>query len=292
MTSSHHPKKEDAKWIVVADRSRARILCVGPESSGRLELIDQFEHPKGALRMQDTVTDSQGYFGGRPGSLSAGEPTTDFRHQTAQQFAGQLADYLDQERNKQNFASLILVAPPLFLGVLREKLTSQLEKLVVAEFDRDYTALPDDEVAHLTARLLRSVASPEHATSLAQSGEEPGPRPYVVEHRGRTAIVTIHGNLGEFAFEHLESAAATEVAKFLSKRETRNIVIDLQDTQYFGSSALSFLIRLWKAVISRGGRMAVCQASDFEREILTRMRLDSLWTLCETLEEALQYVEE
>ena len=292
MTFNQHSKQVDVTWVLVADRGRARILSTGPASSGRFELIAQFEHPEGAMRMRDTVTDRQGYFGGRSGSLSAGQPTTDFRHQTAQEFAGELAEHLDKERNKGSFNCLILVAPPLFLGVLRDKLPSPLRQLVTEEFDRDYTALSDEEIAYLISRLLSSAELPEQAESSTQTAEEQAPQPYVVEHRGATVIVTVHGNLGEFAFELLENAATVEIARFLSKRDTRNVVIDLQNTEYFGSSALGFLVRLWKSVISRGGRMAVCHLSDVEREILTMMRLDSLWTLCETVEEAVRSVED
>ena len=45
-------------------------------------------------------------------------------------FAKRLGDYLDKARTEHRYASLVLVAPPKFLGALRKELTKEVEKLV------------------------------------------------------------------------------------------------------------------------------------------------------------------
>ena len=68
-----------------------------------------------------------------------GQPKTDFKHQTAERFAEEIVTKLEDGRVKNQFGKLGLVCPPLFLGVLRNKLSSPLAQLVTLELDKDYT---------------------------------------------------------------------------------------------------------------------------------------------------------
>jgi anti-anti-sigma factor len=111
-----------------------------------------------------------------------------------------------------------------------------------------------------------------------------------VEIEGRTVIVTPVADLRETDFQAIESGAE-EVLALLSGVPARNVVVDLRGTDYYGSTALGFFVRLWKRVRSRNGRMAFCNVSEHEREILRVMRLDGLWPVCSSRDEALAAVE-
>jgi anti-anti-sigma factor len=71
----------------------------------------------------------------------------------------------------------------------------------------------------------------------------------------------------------------------------RNVVIDFGQIEYFGSSMLEAMLKLWKHASSLGGKMAVCNISDIGREVLQIGHFDTLWDVCESREEALQTVQ-
>jgi anti-anti-sigma factor len=67
----------------------------------------------------------------------------------------------------------------------------------------------------------------------------------------------------------------------------RNVVIDFGQIEYFGSSMLEAMLKLWKQVSGHGGKMAVCNISDIGREVLQVGRFDTLWDIYISREEAL-----
>jgi CPA1 family monovalent cation:H+ antiporter len=70
----------------------------------------------------------------------------------------------------------------------------------------------------------------------------------------------------------------------------KNVVIDFHRTDYYASTALIFFMRLWTRVKRGNGLMAFCNLSDHEKEILQVTKLDRLWPICESREQALQAV--
>jgi protein required for attachment to host cells len=136
-----------SNWILVADRSRARILTPNGSDNSTLEELADFAHPEGHQRQSDVVTDQQGRFQERGSGQHAGEPETDFKHETAQRFAGEIVEYLEKGRMANRFKRLIVVSPPMFLGVLRGKLPSPLASMVCHEINKDLTQLKVNELA-------------------------------------------------------------------------------------------------------------------------------------------------
>ena len=114
---------------------------------------------------------------------------------------------------------------------------------------------------------------------------------FEVERQGRTLVLVLRTELRELEFERIERTTAV-LADLLRASDAQNVVIDLRQTDYFGSTALSLFLTLWKLVRARGGRMAFCNASACEREVLQLTALDSLWPICPSREEALAQVNE
>jgi anti-anti-sigma factor len=115
--------------------------------------------------------------------------------------------------------------------------------------------------------------------------------PLEIKCRGATAIISPGGNLGEFAFTDLQRELTDALRQFDEMPEVRNVVIDFANSDYFGSSALGLLVRLWKRVRQRGGTMAVCNLSEHETEILQACNLDDLWNVCSDRVEAFAVIE-
>ena len=102
---------------------------------------------------------------------------------------------------------------------------------------------------------------------------------FEIERDGETLIVTPVTDLREVDFPQIE-AGAKEILALLSSASVKNVIMDFWRTDYYGSTALGFFVKLWKRVLQRGGRMVFCNISKHEREILGVMRLDELWAIC------------
>ena len=112
-----------------------------------------------------------------------------------------------------------------------------------------------------------------------------------VEQVGDTIVITPSRNLSELAFEQIEEDAE-QAWKLLDGGQAKNAVWDFCHTDYYGSTALSYFVKFWKKIRIGGGKMAFCNLSEHEREILQITSLDTLWAIFETREEALKYVSE
>jgi protein required for attachment to host cells len=141
-------------WIVVADRSRARILAAESPEANKLEEVVEFVHPASRLSRQDVVSDAPGRFEAVAGGRHTGEPETDFKHETAEEFAHEIIAYLDKARLENAFDRVGLVSAPLFLGVLRDKMPRPMAHMVAWEVDRDYTQLKTNEIRKHLPELL------------------------------------------------------------------------------------------------------------------------------------------
>ena len=71
---------------------------------------------------------------------------------------------------------------------------------------------------------------------------------------------------------------------------TQSVFLDGLKTDYFGSTALGFFIRLHKMIKDHGGRMVLCNMSAHETEILEVTKLSDYWTIQPTREAALKSI--
>jgi len=128
-------------WMLVANRSRARLLEVQPGSDTPLEIAD-FANPEGRAHGRDVRTDADGRLYGKgehtQGHAAAKEPGL-LGHEV-ERFADELRDYLDHARGAQRFGQLWVAAAPAFLGVLRNKMTHSVRAAVEFEIDKDVSA--------------------------------------------------------------------------------------------------------------------------------------------------------
>lgn len=137
MSFRHPAQLAEPTLIVVADRGAARLFSAPwPQLEPCVEL-EGFVHPESRLREHDTVSDRPGRFRTPTGHIAATDVGVDFQHRTAERFAHELLERLESGRKQQEFGRLVLVAPAKFLGELRRELPRDLERMVVAELNRD-----------------------------------------------------------------------------------------------------------------------------------------------------------
>jgi anti-anti-sigma factor len=114
---------------------------------------------------------------------------------------------------------------------------------------------------------------------------------FEVELEGQTLTLTPLVDLRELEFQEIESEAS-DILNVLRSGTVRNVILDFSRTDYFGSTALGFFVRLWNRVRAVNGRMAFCNLSGHEREVLQVAGLDRLWPLCSSLDEAWRFIEQ
>lgn len=102
-------------------------------------------------------------------------------------------------------------------------------------------------------------------------------------------IVSPTMDLSELQLTSLENAIG-EILEQLQSSGYRDVILDFRDTDYYGSSALGFFIKLWKRIRTLNGDLVFCNVSPHEREVLELTRLDRLWTICATRDEAVRHL--
>ncbi|HZQ62170.1 MAG TPA: host attachment protein [Casimicrobiaceae bacterium] len=135
-------------WILAADGSRARIYEVhAPDKTP--QQIEEFDNPQGRAHNRDLVTDGNGrYFGkGEHTQGHTAPPNETAVEHEVELFAKRLAAHLEKGRVEQKFDRLRLVAAPKFLGLLRQNLTKELDKLVDESIAKDVSWFDESSLA-------------------------------------------------------------------------------------------------------------------------------------------------
>ena len=127
-------------WILLADAASARLYVSG-EGPGDWTLLREIEHPEGRMRPSELLSDKPGRVKQSTGSRAALEPHTPRKKVEAERFARELAQVLDEGVVSGACERLVLVTPPAFLGVLRDKLPPRVAARVSDVIEKDYLHL-------------------------------------------------------------------------------------------------------------------------------------------------------
>jgi anti-anti-sigma factor len=66
------------------------------------------------------------------------------------------------------------------------------------------------------------------------------------------------------------------------------VIVDLSGLPAFGSTLLDLLVVIWRKIGRRDGRLVLYKPSPIGREVLSAARLDQLWSMAESREEAFE----
>lgn len=142
-------------WVVIADGARARL--VSAEGHGKnLYVVEQHEfsakHPPNKELQDDKPTrvfDSHGE------ARHSVEAKTDPHRELKRDFANSIADELDTSLSLKKFDQLVVVAPPITLGDLRNALSEAVKASVIAEVAKDLTKVPNSDLPSHIEDLIR-----------------------------------------------------------------------------------------------------------------------------------------
>jgi protein required for attachment to host cells len=133
-------------WVLAAESSRAKLYSAENRKAPLLEIGD-FVHPESRLHEGDLVSDQSGSDGGNVGQgRHVLDNKTNARDAERAEFAGMLADRLEAARKEDVFNRVVLIAPPAFLGLLRDNLSDGVKELVTEQIDKNLVQQPADVV--------------------------------------------------------------------------------------------------------------------------------------------------
>ena len=143
-------KIDQGEWVVVCDGAKALVLeNAGDAKFPNLKTIEVFEQKDLPTRAQGT--DEPGRAFSSVGHGRSSYEQTDWHDRGEEAFLVHIAQHLDAAIVAGKIKSLIVVAPPRALGVLRPAYSPALKAAVRAELDKDFVKLPVHEIEkHLT----------------------------------------------------------------------------------------------------------------------------------------------
>jgi protein required for attachment to host cells len=140
-------------WIVVADRSKARIFTVD-DPHGALQEVETLDHPEGREHARDVNADRQGRaFDSSGQGRHAMGTSVEPMEQDAIRFSKEVSEHLRTACHDGRCNRLLLVAGPDFLGLLRKQLNTPPD-VRVKEIDKNLCNFDAREIrSHLPDRL-------------------------------------------------------------------------------------------------------------------------------------------
>lgn len=124
-------------WVLVAESSRAKLYSATDRFAPLVEIHD-LVHPASRLHEGDLVSDTPGSDGGSVGQgRHVLDAETTARAHESLGFAKELAEHLNLGRTEGAFNRLVLIAPPAFLGVLRDSLNKEVKDLISQEVNKN-----------------------------------------------------------------------------------------------------------------------------------------------------------
>lgn len=137
-------------YVIVADSARARVLHTTSRTSPLME-TDVLAHPEGRMHTRDLTSDLPGRDTDRSGlGRHRMDSATDPKQYELVGFAREISAYLEKLLVRNKVDQLMIVAPPAFLGALREHLPQNVATAVTFELGKNLTRYKPDKIrSHL-----------------------------------------------------------------------------------------------------------------------------------------------
>ena len=137
---------QHGEWVVVCDGAKALVLeNAGDTKFPNLKTLDVFEQKDLATHDLGAEKPGRAFSPAAHGSRGTVEQT-DFHDQAERDFLVHLAKHLDTAITTGKTKSVIMVAPPRALGMLRPAYSNALKGAVRAELDKDLVKQPVHQI--------------------------------------------------------------------------------------------------------------------------------------------------
>lgn len=110
--------------------------------------------------------------------------------------------------------------------------------------------------------------------------------PYRLELENRRAIVALLPELNEVPWADIERVGSEILAK-LQPLTSPNLLVDLCALNYMGSAQVALVVRMFKTVKEKNGKMVVANRDPMVLEVLSLAGLNKVWTIVDSRERAM-----
>ncbi len=132
-------------WVLVADGEKALFLRnEGDAEYPNLQVVREMHDENPPTREQGT--DQPGRFQDGPSPHRSAMEETDWHRIAKERFADEIAERLYRMAHRGDFKKLVIVAPPLVLGEMRQKMHKEVTARVEAEISKTLTGHPVDQI--------------------------------------------------------------------------------------------------------------------------------------------------
>ncbi len=139
----------DPILILVADQARARVF-MSKTRAGNLTEISDFANPEGRAHEGDLVTGETGGTSGRTSIDRSNMHPTYVENNAVDRVVEEFAISINAELEKlvvsHRPSRIHVIAPPKFLGMLRDKRSKPVSVLIEEEIAKDISKLSPDEI--------------------------------------------------------------------------------------------------------------------------------------------------
>ena len=142
-------------WILIADSAEAHIYRTHkaklflPEANEKdLNLVKKYTHHESQKQVSKVVSDSSGRYRSSGYGSDTFDTPTDPKQYEENRFALQLFKILHHAYRNKEFAELILIAPPSFMGMLNKHIHTDeiLQKSIQLKIEKNYIHLQGREL--------------------------------------------------------------------------------------------------------------------------------------------------
>jgi protein required for attachment to host cells len=135
--------------LVFVTDGRKMLFLRNQGDENQLDLRTEEHDQREDRKDREIKTDAAGSQGQRWGDARPAMDETDFHQQEEDRWVKEAAEKLRVRALNNDFEALAIIAPPKALGVLRKELHKEVERRVVATFNKEMTDRPIPDIEDL-----------------------------------------------------------------------------------------------------------------------------------------------
>lgn len=112
----------------------------------QLSLIKEINHPENKLKNSDLTSDRQGHYKAGKSARGAYSPHREEKDIEIDNFSREIAKELNQERVKNEYDELIVIALPHMNGLLFQHINKHVKDLVINTIEKDLVHLSEKDL--------------------------------------------------------------------------------------------------------------------------------------------------
>jgi anti-sigma B factor antagonist len=109
---------------------------------------------------------------------------------------------------------------------------------------------------------------------------------FITENKNGAMIISLKGEL----IEKEQAKSLIDEIQIILSEASKNIILNLEELKYMNSTGLNVLINILTRCRNSGGDVVVCSLSAKVKQLFLITKLNSVFTVCNSMEEAFNYL--